>query len=199
MLTSYYLKIPRRIRILIIFFVIMLAAYFVARFLFAETRNVPDDFLKARQQASLVARDIVNISDDSTSKIDQIAKLDEERNYTGALVLVTEELQKNRTARGKAVELSNNLELMAENLSKISPISFGQKALEAVSSETTLISHLIAYNDYLNQLLDILRQKFSGRTQGDGIPDLVKKLNNEAKTINDLNQKFNDIMKEFDA
>jgi len=199
MLTSYYLKIPRRIRILIIFFVIMLAAYFVARFLFAETRNVPDDFLKARQQASLAAQDIVNISDDSTSKIDQIAKLDEERNYTDALTLVTEELQKNRTARGKAIELSNNLELMAENLSKISPISFGQKALEAVSSETTLISHLITYNDYLNQLLDILRQKFLGKTQGDGIPDLVKKLNNEAKTINDLNQKFNDTMKEFDA
>jgi len=78
----------------------------------------------------------VNISNDSTSNINKIAKLDEERDYTDALTLVTAELQKNRTARGKAVELSNNLELMAENLSNISPVSSGQTALEAVSSET---------------------------------------------------------------
>jgi hypothetical protein len=88
---------------------------------------------------------------------------------------------------------------MAKNLAQISPASASQKALEAVSSETALISRLITYNDYLTQLLEVLRGKFLGKNSNDKIPELIQKLNNEAQAINDLNQKFNETMKEFDA
>lgn len=199
MITDFYLKIPRRVRILVAFLIIILAAYFLIRFLFAETRNIPPDFLKARQQASLIAADIVQISNQSSQNIDQIAKLDEEQQYTEALTLVSNELEKNNEARRKAVDLSNQLEQMARNLADISPASASQIALEAVSSETTLISRLINYNDYLNQLLDVLRNKFLGKSDGDGVSDLIKKINNEAQAINDLNQQFNDTMKQFDS
>lgn len=198
-ITSFYLKIPRRIRILIVFFLVILLAYFIIRFLGVETQSIPPDFLKARGQASLIAAQIVSISDESAKRIDEIAKLDEEQKYTEALLAVSKELERNREARDRAVELSAQLETMARNLAQISPISFGQKALEAVSSETALISRLITYNDYLTQLLDVLRGKFLNRGDGNQVPELIQKINDEARAINDLNQKFNDVMKEFDS
>ncbi len=198
MISSIYSKIPQRLRLLILFIFIILIAYFVLRFFAVETRSVPDDFLRARQEASIIAADIVAISNQSSANFGQIAELDSKSNYTDALILVSQELERNRQAREKAINLSIQLELMAKNLDKISPPSAGQTALEAVSSETALISRLINYNDYLTQILDILREKFLGKADGDKIPELIAKANNEAQAINDLNQKFNDVMREFD-
>jgi len=163
------------------------------------TKNVPEDFLKARQQASVIALEIVAISNSSSFNFSQIAQLDSQGKYTDALVLVSQELERNTEARRKAIDLSVQLATMAKNLDKISPASAGQAALEAISSETALISRLIDYNDYLTQLLQILREKFLGKISGDKISELITKINDEAKAINDLNQKFNDVMKQFDV
>ena len=170
MISTFYSKIPHRIRILILFIIIILAAYFVLRFFWVDVKNVPEDFLQARQEASLIAQDIVTISNESTNSFAEIARFDKERKYTEALVLISKELERNRQAREKAIKLSVQLETMAKNLAQISPSSAGQKALEAISSETALISRLITYNDYLTQLLEILRGKFLGKNQGDKIP-----------------------------
>src|SRR3989344_1554750 len=198
MLSNFYLKIPRKVRILIIFLVIITLCYFVIRFFFVQARNVPPDFLKARQEAASIALVIVGMSDQSATNIDKISELDAEKKYREALTLVTDEIQRNNEARQKAIELSNQLEVMANNLSGIYPASSAQVALQAVSSETTLISRLITYNDYLNQLLNVLRRKFAGQVDGDEVPQLVQKINNEAQAINDLNREFNDQMKIFD-
>ena len=108
-------------------------------------------------------------------------------------------MERNRQAREKAIELSIQLETMANNLSQISPASASQTALRAISSETTLISRLITYNDYLNQLLEVLREKFLGNGNGDKVAELVEKINEEAKAINELNEKFNESMEMFDS
>jgi len=49
-----------------------------------------------------------------------------------------------------------------------------------------------------NQLLEVLRQKFIGNSDGDKVHELVQKINDEAQAINDLNRQFNDQMKIFD-
>jgi hypothetical protein len=198
MISNFYSKIPQRVRILILFIFIILLAYFVLRFLIVDVKNIPEDFLRARQEASLIAQDIVTISNESTNSLGEIARLDKERKYTEALVLISKELERNRQARERAIKLSVQLETMAKNLAEISPASAGQKALEAISSETALISRLITYNDYLTQLLEILRGKFLGKNQGDKIPELIAQINGEIQAINDLNRKFNETMKEFD-
>lgn len=198
MITDLYSKTPKRIRLLILFIIILLLAYFVLRFLTVETKNVPEDFLRARQEASLIASEIVVISNESTNNLNEIAQLDKERKYTEALVLISQELERNRQAREKAIKLSVQLETMAKNLSQISPASASQVALQAISSETALISRLITYNDYLTQLLEILREKFLGKNEGDRISELLVKINDEIQAINDLNRKFNEVMGEFD-
>lgn len=198
MIGNFYFKIPRRIRILIVFIIIIFIAYFILRFLSAEPRNIPSDFLIARREASLIAQNIVSISNESTDRLNEIAQFDKDRKYTEALLLVSQELERNHQAREKAIKLSAQLEIMAKNLAKISPVSAGQIALEAISSETVLISRLITYNDYLAKLLEILRGKFLEKQNGDQVPELISKINDEAKAINDLNQKFNEVMKKFD-
>lgn len=199
MISAFYSKIPRRIRQLILFILIILAAYFILRFLFVDVKKIPSEFLQARQEASLIAQDIVNLSNQSVNSFDEIAKFDKDKKYNEALVLVSKELENNRQARQKAISLSVQLETMTKNLDKISPVSAGQKALEAISSETSLISRLINYNDYLIQLLEALQKKFMGESDGDKISELIGKINDEIQAINDLNRKFNDTMSEFDS
>lgn len=198
MIGNFYFKIPRRIRLLIVFIIIIFIAYFILRFLNAEPRNIPSDFLAARQEASLIAQNIVLISNESTNKLNEIAQFDKKREYTEALILISQELERNREAREKAIKLSAQLEIMAKNLAKISPASAGQIALEAISSETALISRLITYNDYLTKLLEVLREKFLEKHNGDQVSELISKINDEVKAINDLNQKFNEVMEKFD-
>ncbi len=198
MISNFYFKIPKRIRILIVFIIVIFVAYFILRFLNAEPRNIPSDFLIARQEASSIAQDIVSLSNESTNKLNEIAQFDRDRKYTEALLLISQELERNHEAREKAIKLSAQLEIMAKNLAEISPASAGQIALEAISSETALISRLITYNDYLAKLLEILRGKFLEKQNGDQVQELISKINDEAKAINDLNQKFNEVMRQFD-
>jgi len=202
MINNFYFKIPKQIRLLILFIIVVFFAlfiYFLLRFFVVEPKTIPENFLMARQEASIIASEIVAISNESINNLNEIAQLDKEKKYTEALLLTSQELERNRQAREKAIKLSIQLEIMAKNLSQISPASASQLALQAISSETGLISRLITYNDYLTQLLEVLREKFLGKDTGDKIPELIAKINDEARAINDLNQKFNDVMKEFDA
>ncbi|MBI4160213.1 hypothetical protein HY504_03530 [Candidatus Wolfebacteria bacterium] len=199
MATNVFSVIPRRVWLFAIFILVIIGGYFIVRFVIVEPRSAPREFLEARSGAAAIAADIVALSDQTSSRLGGVAKLDSEKKYTEALVMVSEELSRNRTARERAVDLSRQLEIMARSLSQISPQTASQKALEALSSETALISRLISYNDFLNQLLEILRSKFLDKGDGSNIPELIKRINNEAQAINDLNKKFNDAMKEFDS
>lgn len=198
MFSNIYSKIPKRIKMLILFIVIISAAFLAFQFWFADVKNVPGDFLRARQEASFVASEIVAISNQSTNNLSQIAQLDKDGKYTEALILVSQELERNKEARDKAIKLSIQLETMTKNLSAISPASAGQIALEAITSETSLISKLIDYNDNLTKLLVVLQGKFLGKISGDGISTLIAEINDDVRIINELNRKFNDIMKSFD-
>ncbi|MEK7149583.1 MAG: hypothetical protein AAB757_01245 [Patescibacteria group bacterium] len=199
MIGNLYFGISKKVRIFIIFLLIILVFYFIGRFIFIRLNKVPLEFFKARQEASLIAHGIVKLSTDSAERVGQISNLNDKQNYTEALNLVTREMEKNREIRQKAIELSANLEIMARSTAKIYPDSSARVALEAVSIETTLISQLVDYSDYLNQLLEILRAKLLGQSNShDKINELIKKINAEAKTVNELNQKFNDLMNQFD-
>ncbi len=199
MIKKFYFGIPKKIRLFIIFLLIILSVYFIGRFIFAETHGIPPEFLKARQEASVVAQVIVGLSSDSAKKIEDISTLTNQGNYTEALNLVVAEMDRNREIRQKALTLSSNLETMASNSAKIYPDSSARTAIEAITVETTIISKLVDYNDYLNQLLEILKAKLLGQQNAMWeVPDLVNKINGEAKEVNDLNQKFNDLMAKFD-
>ena len=56
MISDFYFKIPRRVKITIIFLLIVSAVYLLARFFTPEIKNVPEEFLRARQEASLMPK-----------------------------------------------------------------------------------------------------------------------------------------------
>ncbi len=199
MIREFYNKISQRTKITAFFVVIILVVYFIFHFLTIDAKSIPDEFLMARQEASLIAEDIVNMANESAGNLSEISRLDQERKYAEALGLVSREIERNRQARERAISLSSQLEIMVKNIAGISPASASQVALQAVTSETTLISRLITYNDYLNQLLEALREKFIGNSNGNSIPELIFKINNEVVAINDLDKKFNDLIEEFDS
>mgnify|MGYP001574009108 FL=1 len=201
MVSELYFKIPRRLRILVLFLLIVFASYFITRVFLGESKEVPREFLEARQQASVIAQEIIRMSDETANRLNEVSNLSQERKYTEAVNLIVQEIERNRQAREKAIRLSAQLEKMTQSISGITPKSASQSALEAVSSEVALISRLISYNDYMIQLLEVLRAKFLGQEKNsDGkIQELIEKINNEARAINDLDQKFNRIMSGFDS
>ena len=198
MFNSAY-SIPRRIRLFILFIIIIFLTYFIFRLITPPSKNIPLDFLKAREEASLMAKNIVVISGKTAENINKISDFDKKGEYTEALNLISEELNNNNKARSQAVNLSVQLEIMAKNLADISPASMGQIALQAISSETALINRLITYNDYLIKLLEVLQKKILGQAENNGrISELIGKINEEARVINDLDKNFNNLIDGFD-
>lgn len=200
MVTDLYAKIPQKVRYFVIFLVAIILLYLVVAFASVSAKKVPAEFLTARQQASVIAQDIVNISKDSSGKLTEISQLDKDANYADAIVLVVNEMKRSAEMREKALGLSLQLETMAKNISQIKPDESARLAVEAVSIQTTIINRLFTYNDYFSQLLSILQNKFLGKetNSSEKINELVAKINEEARTINELNDKFNALLGRFD-
>ncbi|MFA5386094.1 MAG: hypothetical protein WC297_00205 [Candidatus Paceibacterota bacterium] len=193
-------RLPKKFRAILIFIVIILVAYLLIRMIPTGAQKVPKEFLEARANASPIAQDIVNNSNDLTKSLDQVAQFDSEKKYTEAINFLTKEIDRNKDINQKAIKLSEELGKMATAVPNISPASASQLALQAISSETTLISRLIVYNGYLGQLLEELRLKFLGqKTDGQTIKDLIGKINDEVKNINALNVQFNSSMDKLDG
>ena len=199
-MSELYFRVPRKIRLFVVFLIMIFFAYFIGRFLLAKTKTVPDEFMQARQEASLIAHDIVDMSKASALHIGDISVLNNDKKYAEALALVTQEIERNRQIRDKAITLSGHLQIMTLNVSSIEPKASAEAALEAVSTEVTLIGHLLTYNDYLNQLLGIIKGRIIGdpdATAAD-VSELVKKINDESIVVNVLNERFNEQMAKFD-
>ena len=179
------------------------AAAFGAYILFSNLTApnfIPEEFTEARLNGAELASKIVSLADDSLNNISEIARFDDEGDKDEALILIAKELAKNREMRDEAIRLSAELEKMARSLRNIKPSQARILATEAVSSEVALVSRLISYNDYLLQLFETLKEKVqtpSVKTNG-RVEELVKKINEEAKAINEFNGKFSQSLAEFD-
>jgi len=185
---------------LIIFIVSASAFIFLIVYFFVGNEYVPELFSQARQNSFIVAEDISSLTGQSLASLEKIAEADNEYSFGNALVLVGEELERLKKARAQAIELTKNLDLMAKSTAGIRPKAARNLAIEALSYEISLMSRLIVYNDILNGLLQTLELKFSGEMayNAKDVQVIIANLNSEAREINNLNNLFNEKMKEFD-
>ena len=162
---------------------------------------VPPEFSEARLHGTDIAAQIADGTGHTLALLTNIAALDQQKNYTDALIQVSKAVVDNKENEQNAVRLSSQLEIMATVAPNIVPEKSRQIALEAISNEIGLVSHLLKYNGYLAELFEILKLKFSkGEVQLNGhIQDTISKMNEEARTINESNEKFNSLMAEFDS
>jgi len=163
---------------------------------------VPGEFLEARGKGAVIAERIVNLSKESIANLSEISSEDEIKNYTSGLNLILKEVERNEKARSEALSLSEELGTMATNLTQVKPEDAAKVGLEAIINELQIVQRLINYNSYIFQLLDVLQGRFvaSGATPGtdERVKELIAKMNEEAGAINELNDKYKDLMGEFD-
>ncbi len=173
----------------------------VVGFRYLSTKSiVPQSFQEARQEGAFVSSVIVSLLDESLKNLEIISQEDKNYNFSKAMDLVQQELDRTEGTKQKAANLTLVLDKMTTSVPGIAPAKARNLALEAVSNEVALISHLMIYNDSLRGLLETLRYKFSGdiRYDADDVQALVSNMNREAKEINNLNDLFNQKMREFD-
>jgi hypothetical protein len=195
--------ITRNTRVALTTLTILIAAiavYFLAQGFWLGDENVPEEFIEARVNGAVTARKIVFLAHQSLAGLEQISQFDEKKNYSSALKLVVQELERNGEARQEAVVLSSQLGTMATLLSSIEPSRARTLATEAVGYEVQLVNHLILYHETLNELFELLRGKFEGRIHNSEhkVKKLVTEINESIKMINKLNQNFDSSMNKFD-
>ncbi len=163
---------------------------------------VPQEFTEARNKGAEIAERIVSLSKESIENLGAVSTEDEIGNYTVGLDLVLKEVQRNEKARKEALDLSQELGVMTTSLMHVQPEEAVKVGLEAIINESQIVQRLINYNAYIFQLLDVLQSRF---TKGGAAPDtdakvkeLINKMNEEAEAINELNNKYKNLMGEFD-
>lgn len=191
--------ISRKAKIIFVFLTLIAVGALTAWFS-SEKSSVPKDFTNARQQGALIAQDIVDLSDQSTSDLSQVNDLDKSGNYTEALSLTTNIISKNQTLHDQAVSLSTQVETMAKSLPNISSSEAQQAALDAISSRLALVSELINYSGDLNKLLVTLQGHFTGTSIKPGdVQSIVDQINTDVNAINNFNNQAQQSMLQFDA
>lgn len=191
--------LSRRTKIITVFLAIILVGSATAWF---SNRNIgiPKSFTQAREQGAIIAQNIVNLSDQSTSDLSTVNSLDKSGNYAQALALTTNIITKNQDLHGQALSLSRQIQTMAEALPNIASLPARQSALDAISSRLALVSELINYSNDLNSLLVALQGRFTGTTIKPGeVTAIVNQINTDVNAINNFNNQAQQAMTKFDA
>ncbi len=160
--------------------------------------EVPIDFYDARSQGALIAQNIVKLSNESSRDLERINAFDREGNTTEALTLTLDVLRRSQEIREEAVKLSQEVERMTKSLSTINNLEARQVALEAISNHLALINRLINYSGSLAELLDVLRNRFSGQRTNVQVNSLVVAINAEVTAINNFSSQASQAMARFD-
>jgi len=161
---------------------------------------VPEGFERSRQNSVFIAKNIVDLTEESLNNLNAIAEADKEYKFKIALILVREELDRITDAKVKASELTQELTEMSLAAAAIKPTRAKDLAVDAITHELNLIAELLIYNDSLHALLQTLEYKFSGdiRYDSDDVQKLVTNINQRTREVNKLNELFKEKMAEFD-
>ncbi len=165
-----------------------------------DTPFIPPAFLEARTRGSVFAENIVKLNAESIDNLKLISDEDKAGNYSGGIDLIIKELSRNELARQSAIGLSKELEIMASHLEEVRPKEAMNVGLQAILSESQTVQRLLNYNNDIYQLLDILRLRFenNGASGAERVGSLLAKMNEESRSINELNAKYAELMAKFD-
>ena len=179
---------------------IIVSGYLLIRLVSGTTIHVPKEFLEARVRGGEFADHIVRLSEESIQNLRLISENDAANKYREGLERIKEELARNEVARDSALKLSKELVIMANSLQDIKPADSSKPGLEAIIVESQIVQYLISYNNNIYQLIELLRVKFLNPAKADNekIRIIIAEMNREAEAVNNLNEKYKELMSEFD-
>lgn len=192
--------VSRPVKVSAALLALIIGGYSLAR-LGMGSGSVSTQFTDARMQGALIAQDIVNLSNEMGTGLEQVHALDASHNFTEALNVTQGLVEKSREVRKKAVELSAQLEQQTTALESIASDDARAAALESITDRLALITRLINYSDSLADLLDALQARFTGAAawQNSQVTELIQKINSEVTAINHFNRQASQAMDRFDA
>lgn len=163
--------------------------------------DVPEEFKLSRKDAAEASEEISKILNDSVKNLALIARYEREENIIDARDLVQEEINKSDARNQAALNLATTVQKMTQAAVKIDSEAAKQKVVEASSFQITAITHILSYNSLLEKLLIEIDSRFETglETSQLRIQELLTKLNEEARIINELNEGFTKALKEFDS
>jgi hypothetical protein len=169
-------------------------------FFFFSKAKLPQQFLDARQNAALVSQKIVDLTEITNQKIKSINLEDFNGNANAAIRLINEARESNAQAYAKASELAGYLQKLAESLADLNSRESQRNAYEAVAVELSLVSEFIVYTQSLNDFFDSLTKAIVTDSLADrkAVEEKLRKVNEQAKKINQLNGEFLSKMRKFD-
>jgi hypothetical protein len=165
----------------------------------AAIGGIPDEFKQARLQGALISEAIVADSNSLSGILESVNKLEKEGKFQDALKATDELVSKSQDVRGKAVDLSHQIETMAQALPKISSAEARQAALDSISDRLAVISRLVNYSNYIGDLLAALRDRFSPDAHSQTkIDSIISEINLEVVAINNFDKNASASMERFD-
>ncbi len=179
----------------------LLLAFLISLFETSHRPYVPSEFLKARADGSDAAQKIVDASDASVQNLTQIQKDETNGEYIAALNIVLNEINANNATRSDATTLSEQLNIMTSNLENVRPEVAAGIGLQAITDESQIVGGLVSYNNYTYRLLNLLRARLEDGTSTPSVAEIngvISKMNKQAASINDLNSKYEILMRQFD-
>lgn len=163
---------------------------------------VPDEFIEARTNAGEIAEEITDLTRASSRNINTIGDAERAGDFQYGLELVTEEINRNARIRQDAVDLSEELKVMSINLSAVHPSRASDIGYQAVTTGLELVQHLVNYNNYTYELLDVIQARLEGSGESnaeDKIKELILNINTEAELVNEINEEYKSLSSKFDS
>jgi len=193
-------KIPKGIILLIVLILLAVIGFGILFFVDRPVR-LPAEFLTARQKGAEISQKIVELTADTNQRIKEINALDINGDVLKAMAMIEEAKGKNREALDQALNLTGEMQDMAESLNKITLSKSREIAIKAIALEISLTTtFIVEYNPILDQFLSnlykaIATSKIEYRKAAE---NNLSDLNAKTWAINSLNRQFLEQMREFD-
>lgn len=177
---------------------VLLAGFLISWFRLSSA-DVPGIFQEGRMQGAIIADSIVGLSNDISADLSKVNQLDLDGNPREALNLTTAIRLKVIDLRLEANSLSEEVKKMISGLNDISSPEVKQAALEAITNRLAIISRLISYSEYLDQLSEVLTHHFRGTPDNRQVSTIIAQINAEVTAINNFNRQAAEAMERFDT
>ena len=167
----------------------------------SKTTELPGEFIAARGKVAETSRVIVDLTNQTAGIIERANIFDSGNDAHNALTLISTARSNNSQAYNKASLLAQQLEDLARSLDNIPAKRARQLAYESVAVELSLVSEFIVYTNRLNAFLDVLAQAVSTNfiDKRREVESRLREVNDQARTINTINQEFLRRIGDFDA
>ncbi|MDP3956763.1 MAG: hypothetical protein Q8P97_02095 [bacterium] len=181
----------KKLRYVLVFLIVIGFSFGAWNLLFSKDNYIPASFTDARRASAIIGEQIVGLSSASSDQIKEIQKLEQNKKYSDALDAVMAEKKRVADMRDQGSKLLTGLSAMTQSVSEIKPEAARTAALQAINYETGIVNHLLAYNELLEALLQLMTARILyGVNTTANFNDTIIKINGEISAINDLNSKF---------